>query len=829
MKLFARVFVAFLGVSTAFARPTQEQTPQVPDGLPASDWASIRAVYDANRHATFAVDGGYQARNPSQQWTTHFDGRGFEAKPDGGGWSWGLDLVSWGYPGEDLVVDRVATMRADGQRVTYDRGDGLSEWWVNDQRGLEHGYTVDRRPMPNALAADGQLVLTLAVRGDLRAEVMENGRGVRFANAEGAVTLTYAGLIVLDADGRELPAHIECADRHLRLLVDERAARYPITIDPIAQQAYLKASNTTSGTGFGYSVAVSSDTVVVGSVLENSSATGVNGNQTDLGAIEAGAAYVFVRNGNTWSQQAYLKASNTDAGDQFGFSVAVSDDTIIVGAWQEDSGAMGVGADQTDNSAAGSGAAYVYVRNGTTWSQQAYLKASNCEAGDGFGYSVTVSGDTIVVGAKGERSNSTGVNGNQSNNSLTEAGASYVFVRSGTAWMQQAYLKASNTGSGDRFGYSVAAFGDTAVIGATGEASNSTGVNGNQGNNSAANSGASYIFTRNGTVWSQQAYLKASNATGTFWFGTSVAISGDTIVVGSSNEASNATGVNGNQADTSAPQAGAAYVFVRSGTTWSQQAYLKASNTEKFDQFGESVSIFGDLIAIGAYGEDSNATGLNGNQGNNSAKTSGAAYVFRRSGTVWDQMTYVKASNTGAVDHFGFAVALSDDIMVAGAYDESSDATGVNGDQNDDSSLYSGAAYVFDLDACQSLAIAMPYGSGKPGSLGVPVLSSTNPPLLNSNSDLTLTGGLPSAAPVLLFAGLAPATLSFDGGALLVNPTFIVTLPALDGNGSFVLPIPIGASTCGLHVYFQAMFVDPGAAGYYQTVQTSGLDWTLGT
>jgi hypothetical protein len=143
--------------------------------------------------------------------------------------------------------------------------------------------------------------------------------------------------------------------------------------------------------------------------------------------------------------------------------------------------------------------------------QQAYLKASNTEGNDLFGYSVAVSGDTAVVGAPFEASNAVGVNGNQNDDSAFQAGAAYVFLRNGTNWIQQAYLKASNAGIGDLFGYSVAVWRDTVVVGAFGESSNATGVNGDQTNNSAFQSGAAYIFVRNGTNWSQQAYLKASN------------------------------------------------------------------------------------------------------------------------------------------------------------------------------------------------------------------------------------------------------------------------------------------------------------------------------
>ncbi|MFN0205467.1 MAG: FG-GAP repeat protein, partial [Planctomycetota bacterium] len=227
---------------------------------------------------------------------------------------------------------------------------------------------------------------------------------------------------------------------------------------------------------------------------EDSSATGVNGNQSDNTALDAGAAYIFVRSGTTWNQQAYLKASNTETDDNFGSRVSVSGGTVVVGAYKEDSSATGVNGDQSDNSAVWSGAAYVFERSGATWSQQAYLKASNTGGDDRFGWSVAISGSTVVVGAIYEDSNATGVNGNGADNSVTNSGAAYVFVRSDTTWSQQAYLKASNTGPGDLFGYTVAISGDRVIVGAVFEDSFATGVNGNQVNNIITDSGAAYVF-----------------------------------------------------------------------------------------------------------------------------------------------------------------------------------------------------------------------------------------------------------------------------------------------------------------------------------------------
>ena len=472
---------------------------------------------------------------------------------------------------------------------------------------------------------------------------------------------------------------------------------YTVTASYLSQEAYIKASNTRTGIDwgcFGYSVSLSGDTLAVGAYGEASNATGVNGDQTDNSAFRSGAVYVFTRTGATWTQQAYIKASNTEANDYFGSSVSLSGDTLAVGAYGESSNATGVNGNQTDNSAVGSGAVYVFTRTGATWTQQAYIKASNTGANDYFGSSVSLSGDTLAVGAYGESSNATGVNGNQADNSAVGSGAVYVFTRIGATWAQQAYIKASNTTAEDYFGWGVSLSGDTLAVGAYGESSNATGVNGNQTDKSVFDSGAVYVFTRTGATWTQQAYIKASNTTAEDYFGWSVSLSGDTLAVGAYAEASNATGVNGDQTDNSAVNSGAVYVFTRTGATWTQQAYIKASNTGANDYFGSSVSLSGDMLAIGAFCEASSATGVNGVQNDNSDVESGAVYVFTRTGSTWAQQAYIKASNTGAGDYFGLGVSLSGDTLAVGAYGEHSNATGVNGDQTDNSAFDSGAVYI---------------------------------------------------------------------------------------------------------------------------------------
>jgi hypothetical protein len=487
-------------------------------------------------------------------------------------------------------------------------------------------------------------------------------------------TISYIKLRAEDASSVALPARMQLAVNTLNLTFDDSDASYTLAIEPgFEQQAYLKASNPEGGdlTGkipdsFGSAVAISGDTLVVSAINESSNATGVDGDESNNSLSSAGAVYVFVRSGTTWTQQAYLKASEPGLFDFFGYSVAISGNTLVVGALAD--------------------AAYVFTRNGTTWSQQALLQPHSIELNAGFGFSVGISGNTIVVsGAVDDRS-------------IPGAGAAYVFTRSGTTWTQQAYLEASNAEAADFFGFSVAIAGETLVVGAPFEDSNATGINGGQGDNSAEDAGAAYVFTRSGTTWSQQAYLKASNTDAEDEFGRTVAISSSTVVVGTFDEASSASGINGDESDNSAERAGAAYVFARNDTdmTWSQQAYLKASNSEQKDEYGWSVAISGETIVVGAWKEDSNATGTNGDQSNQSAGGAGAAYVFTRSGTVWSQQDYLKASNTERADEFGFSVAISGGTIVVGSLREDSDASGVNGDEGNVSSFFdAGAAYVF--------------------------------------------------------------------------------------------------------------------------------------
>jgi hypothetical protein len=404
-----------------------------------------------------------------------------------------------------------------------------------------------------------------------------------------------------------------------------------------SQQAYIKASNTEWGDEFGWNVALSDDgnTLAVGSWGEDSAATGIDGNQADNTAIDAGAVYVFVRDDqNQWSQQAYVKAFNTHEDDGFGFGgIALSGDgnTLAVGAPKKSS-----------NQLLEVGAVYVFVRNvRSEWSQQAYVKASNLGVGDLFGCSVGLSddGDTLAVGAWAEDSDETGINPvNEGSNLAPNSGAVYVFLRNEqNTWAQQAYVKASNTNTDDVFGEGLALSGDghTLAIGAYGEDSNASGIDGDQGNNSFTDAGAVYVFVRNDqNTWSQQAYIKSSNPGVADVFGSNgLALSkdGNTLAVSAMGEASAATGIDGAEINESDDDAGAVYVFLRDEQNqWSQQAYVKASNTGADDLFGREVALSDDghTLAVGAHGEDSNATGIGGEQLDNSMVDAGAVYLY---------------------------------------------------------------------------------------------------------------------------------------------------------------------------------------------------------
>lgn len=374
---------------------------------------------------------------------------------------------------------------------------------------------------------------------------------------------------------------------------------------------------------FGTSVAISGDTAVIGAYGE------------DIGSdADQGAAYIFVRNGTTWTFQAKFIVFDGAEGDNFGASVAISGDTVIVGAIGDN---ININVNQ--------GSAYIFVRNGMVWSQQQQLIANDGAANDNFGKSVGISGDTVVIGSQFDQ---IGSNTNQ--------GSAYIFVRNGTTWAQQAKLTANDGATDDYFGNSVAISSNTVIIGSAGD---DIGANTNQG--------SAYVFNRSGTTWTQQTKLTANDGTEDDYFGVSVditnTISGTIAVVGAWR---NDIGQNLGQ--------GSAYVFNRSQIgAWSQTQKLIAADGGNNDGFGVSVSIVsvtGSAIAIGA----------------RFANNRGAAYIFKRVNSVWTEQQKLTASDGASGDSFGNSVAISGETAIVGA---NSANIGSNVDE--------GAAYVFDI------------------------------------------------------------------------------------------------------------------------------------
>ena len=321
-----------------------------------------------------------------------------------------------------------------------------------------------------------------------------------------------------------------------------------------------------------------------------------------------------------------LKASNAEEGDLFGIALALSDDghTLAAGARFEDSAATGVDGDESDNSAWGAGAVYLFRFDGTDWFQEAYIKGSDTNVGDGFGFSVALSanGNTLAVGAWRQ---------------VDEAGngAAYVFRFDGMHWNQQGFIKPANQGCCDYFGNSVAlaADGNTLAVGAYAEDSKTSGINSERNNElewDEYDSGAAYVFRFDGTDWSEEAYIKASTPDLEVYFGFDVALSsdGDTLAVGAPYERGAGVGINGSQTEQNG-NSGAVYVFQFDRYEWRQHAYAGPSNT-LVDGFGRHIALSADgkTLAAGAVGERSNATGINGNQDDQSMRAAGAVYLY---------------------------------------------------------------------------------------------------------------------------------------------------------------------------------------------------------
>jgi FG-GAP repeat len=456
---------------------------------------------------------------------------------------------------------------ARGNRVEFTRG-AVTEWFVNREDGLEQGFTVASK------RGTGVLEVKLDVGGDFL-PVLEHGQ---IALRRGGVTvLEYGGLQCWDASGKRLASHAEVEGRRIRLVVDDSAARYPVTVDPIVTEAILSLPEVPAGYAFGTSVAVSGDTAVVGSFED---------------------AYVMVRSGGVWTKQASLTQAD---GSRFASStVAIDGDTIAVGA-----PFVGFG-----------GTVLVFTRTAGVWTLQAQLMETNPTGGDGLGSAIALKGDTLVAGAPfaGQAK-----------------GAAYVFTRSGGVWTTQAMLQAPVPAQWTEFGISVSLSGNTAAISAADFIDNVLS--------------AVFVFVQSGSVWSTQATLTNPDSfptSGNSAFGTSVAIDGDTVLVG-------APGCLVNSCSTFQ---GVIYVFVRTGVTWSEHAKLKPSDTGVGDFAGDRVALSGDVALVSAAAKNGYA---------------GAVYIFSRSGVTWTEFKLTPATPPVAGDTYGSSLAINNGTLFVGA------------------------------------------------------------------------------------------------------------------------------------------------------------------
>ena len=410
------------------------------------------------------------------------------------------------------------------------------------------------------------------------------------------------------------------------LLVALVPSAWALTANEVAK---LTASDSAGFDYFGRSVAVDGDTALIGSP------------EDDDNGRNSGSAYVFVRSAGLWREQAKLTAHDAASEGQFGWSVAVDGDTVLIGAYQD-----------RDNGNS-SGSAYVFTRNAGVWAEQAKLIASDGAAGEFFGHSVDVDGDTVLIGAR-----------NDSDSSYGSSGAAYIFTRNAGVWTEQAKLTASDPASGVYLGWSVAVDGEVALIGAPRDEPN------------GYSSGSVYVFTRNAGVWTEQSKLTASDGVSHASFGRSVALDGDTALIGA----------HGDHYDNGV-SIGSAYVFTHNAGVWTEQPKLIASDAASRDYFGRSVALDGDTALIGATGDDDN--GMN----------TGSAYVFTRSAGEWTEQAKLTASDAASADHFGGAVALGGYRALVGAF------------ADDDGGEDSGSAYIFSLSSATVVTIDI-----KPGT-----------------------------------------------------------------------------------------------------------------
>jgi uncharacterized protein (DUF2345 family) len=560
-----------LGAGPTLARVPSVERSQIetlPAGLAPALARALKDELPTSYHLT-KTEAGFETANSAHAMQYTFGAEGLQVKNLAGTWTWGLKLTGWGY------VDAVQPLNqgrpvAQKTRLEYQYGSALTEWYLNTSWGLEQGFTLQSPPETTQANHSSEIAVEMALSGTLQPQLAGSTTLLLNDPVKGHSLARYTGLQAFDAEGRVLPAEMRLAGCEQDLAGG--ACRLQLVVDT--------------------------------------------------------SHAVYPLTIDPWLQQGKLTASDGAASDNFGNAVAISGDTVVVGAYGDDSY---------------KGSAYVFVKPDTGWTDtstfNAKLTASDGETYDYFGDGVAISGDTVVVGARGD------------DDKGSVSGSAYVFVKPDTGWATtnafDAKLTASDGAATAEFSrQAVAISGDTVVVGARGDNSYT---------------GSAYVFVKPDTGWADteafNAKLTASDGEASDYFGYAVAISGDTVVVGASGDDSNK---------------GSAYVFVKPDTGWAtntQDAKLTATNRADNDRFGYAVALSGDTVVVGEFGDNS---------------SKGSTYVFVKPDGGWATTNAfdakLTASDGAANDFFGYAVAISGDTMVVGAY-------------KDDSSK--GSAYIF--------------------------------------------------------------------------------------------------------------------------------------
>ncbi len=617
--LFLMMFLIITGSASAFldgndkgvSSTIMSDGQQFPEGLSRTEWRKIQASIEQDRYQLYRNDptGEYHAYNNAHNLDFIFSPDGFEVKPRKGKkeWGWTLRLSSYGYGKELHTVPSVEKVITTDNRIEYHRED-MVEWYINDYRGLEQGITLKSQPIGHTGATPLELQMTSVT--DLTPLTKEGGKGIIFRDSKNQEVLSYSGLYAYDATGKNLNCWMEADKKGIRLMVEDSEALYPIIIDPFVETKKLLASDGEAGDAFGVDVSISGDTVIVGAPGDY---------------YYTGAAYIFYRNqggADNWGEVKKLIPSDGYVQDFFGNSVSISGDTVSVGSYMD------------DDKGAFSGSAYIFSRNqgGTdNWGEVKKLLASDGTADDYFGYSVSIYGDTAIIGAYRD--------GNYT-------GSTYIFSRNQGGidnWGEVKKLLASDYTVGDRYGYSVSISGDTAIVGAF---LNDADVPEYQ-------LGAAYIYSRDqgGTGnWGEVKKLTHSDQAIGDFFGESVSISGNTAIIGVKNDDVNGT------------SSGSAYIFYRDqggANNWGEVKAIIASDGAASDFFGEYVSINGDIAIVAAPNDDDDGA------------DSGSAYIFSRNqggADNWGEVEKIIASDGVAGDRFGWSVSSSGETAIIGTY-----------------------------------------------------------------------------------------------------------------------------------------------------------------